>query len=173
MKVDCIKLGYLEENCYLLNNDDEYLLVDPGEDIDAITNFIEGKNIIGILITHHHFDHVDSLEKLVEMFNYSVYSYDNLKEGVKKIGKFTMEVIFTPGHTKDSVCYYFKDDKIMITGDFLFNGTVGRCDLEGGDLNEMYDSIERIKKYDDDIVIYPGHGESSTIGDERKNNPFF
>ena len=173
MKVDCIKLGYLGENCYLLKKNDEYLLVDPGEGINKILDFIKGKNIIGILVTQHHFDHVDSLEKIVDMFRYPVYSFDNLKEGIKKIGKFNVEVIFTPGHTKDCVCYYFRDDKVMITGDFLFKGTVGRCDLLGGDEEEMNNSIKKIKKYDDGIVIYPGHGEKSVLGEEKKSNPYF
>ena len=173
MKVDCIKLGYLEENCYLLEKDGEYLLVDPGEDINKILSFIKGKNIIGILVTHNHFDHIDSLEELVSKYHYPVYNYSNLREGKKKIGVFDVDIIFTPGHTKDSVCYYFRDDKIMVTGDFLFKGTVGRCDLEGGDINEMYHSIDKIKRYDDDIIIYPGHGEESVLGDEKKYNPYF
>ena len=173
MKVDCIKLGYLEENCYLLEKDGEYLLVDPGEDINKILSFIKGKNIIGILVTHNHFDHIDSLEELVSKYHYPVYNYSNLREGKKKIGVFDVDIIFTPGHTKDSVCYYFRDDKIMVTGDFLFKGTVGRCDLEGGDINEMYHSIDKIKRCDDDIIIYPGHGEESVLGDEKKYNPYF
>ena len=61
----------------------------------------------------------------------------------------------------------------MITGDFLFKGTIGRCDLDGGNFSFMYDSIQKIKQYDDDIVIYPGHGESSTLGEEKKYNPYF
>ena len=153
MNVDSIELGYLRENCYLLEKDGEYLLVDPGEDISKILDFIRGKNIIGILVTHHHFD--------------------NLKEGIKIIGNFNMEVIFTPGHTKDSVCYYFRNEKIMITGDFLFAGTVGRWDLDDGNEGEMYNSIEKIKKYDDDIIIFPGHGDSSVLGNEKKYNPYF
>ena len=173
MNVDSIELGYLRENCYLLEKDSEYLLVDPGEDINKILEFIKNKNIIGILVTHHHFDHVDSLDVLVDKYHYPVYSFDNLKEGVKVIGKFNMEVIFTPGHTKDSVCYYFRDDKIMITGDFLFAGTIGRWDLDGGSEEDMVNSIEKIKKYNDDIIIFPGHGDSSVLGDEKKYNPYF
>ena len=173
MKVDFIVVGDLGENCYLLEKNGCYLLVDPGEDLDRILKFISHKNILGILVTHCHFDHVASLKYLVSHFSYPVYCYDNLEEGAKKIGPFNMEVIFTPGHTKDSVSYYFRDEKIMITGDFLFCGTVGRCDLEGGSFNEMMKSIHKISKYDDDIVIYSGHGRKTTLGNEKKYNPYF
>lgn len=173
VRVTSICLGYLRENCYLLEKNQQYLLVDPGEEIDKILRFINGKDIKGILVTHHHFDHVNSLEELVRIKNIPVFSYDSLDEGVKNIGVFQVEVIFTPGHTEDSVCYYFRDDKVMITGDFLFKGTVGRCDLEGGDYQEMINSIKKIKEYDDDITIYPGHGESSLLGYEKRYNPYF
>ena len=170
MNVLKIVVGSYRENCYLLEKDDKYLLVDPGEEIDRILDFIKGKDILGILITHHHFDHIDSLKYLVDKYKYSVYEYGNLKEGVVNIGPFVFEVIFTPGHQMDCVCYYFRDDKIMITGDFLFKGTIGRCDLEGSSVEDMNKSIEKIKKYDDDIVIYPGHGMKTTLGVEKDDN---
>lgn len=170
MKVDSICIGDLEENCYLIQNKDEYLLVDPGENLEAILKFIRGKNVIGILITHSHHDHVGSLDELVKRYHYPVYQFSNLKEGKISIGSFNVEVVFTPGHKEDCVCYYFRDEKIMFTGDFLFRGSIGRCDLEGGNELEMIQSIEKIKKYDDDIVIYPGHGEISILGYEKKYN---
>ena len=173
MRIDVIKVGGLECNCYLLEKDNQYLLVDPGEDLNKILHFIHGKDILGILITHYHYDHVGSLKYLQDHFHYSVYDFFHLEEGVKIIGPFVMEVIFTPGHSKDMVSYYFREDKVMITGDFLFKGTIGRCDLDGGNFSFMYDSIQKIKQYDDDIVIYPGHGESSTLGEEKKYNPYF
>ena len=173
MKVNSICIGELEENCYLIEEDNQYLLVDPGEDLEAILKFIRGKDVIGVLVTHSHHDHVGSLEELVKMYHYPVFRHDNLKEGKLNIGPFSMEIIFTPGHKEDCVCYYFKNDKIMFTGDFLFRGSIGRCDLEGGNELEMVQSIEKIKMYDDDIVIYPGHGESSILGIEKKFNPYF
>lgn len=173
MNVDCIKVGRLRCNCYLLEKDGKYLLIDPGEELDKILKFIDGKDIIGILVTHHHFDHVDSLNYLCNQFGYSVYEYGNLVEGKKKIGPFLMEIIFTPGHTEDMVCYYFRSEKVMFTGDFLFRDTIGRCDLEGSSEEDMKNSIEKIKKYDDDIVIYPGHGVSTILGREKMYNPYF
>lgn len=171
MKVSSVRLGYLEENCYLLENGCECLLIDPGEELFKILDFIRDKNIIGILITHRHFDHVDSLGELVSRYHYPVYDYHNLREGNNKIGSFSFEAIYTPGHTSDSMCYYFMSDKVMFTGDFLFKGSIGRCDL-GGNEEDMVNSIDKIKKYDDDIVIYPGHGESSILLYEKKYNPY-
>ena len=101
------------------------------------------------------------------------FDKDNLKEGKFDIDAFHFEVIYTPGHTSDSVTYYFKDDKVMFTGDFVFKDSIGRCDLPTGDFRVMLNSIEKIKKYDDDIVIYPGHGEKSTLGYEKTNNEYF
>ena len=173
MNINCIKVGYLKCNCYLLEKDNECLLVDPGDDLDKIINFIEGKNIVGILLTHSHFDHVSSVEDLVNMYNYSVYDINNLKEGSNKVGGFSFEVIKCFGHTCDSISFYFKKDKVMFTGDFLFKGTIGRCDLPESDYDLMLKSISKIKKYDDDIVIYPGHGVKSTLGYEKNNNPYF
>ena len=88
------------------------------------------------------------------------------------MGPFSIEVIFTPGNKEDGVCYYCREDKIMFVGDFLFKGTIGRCDLEGGNEMEMFHSIKMIKQYDDDIVIYPGHGESTILLYEKMYNPY-
>lgn len=173
MKIDYIKVGYLRCNCYLLERDGECLLIDPGDDIDAIMDFISGKNVIGILVTHSHFDHVASVSDLVSKFSIPVYDLNNLEEGRVDIGNFSFEVIKTFGHTMDSVTYYFKSDKVMFTGDFLFKGTIGRCDLVESRYGEMLKSIDKIKKYDDDIKIYPGHGVFTNLGYEKKNNPYF
>ena len=109
----------------------------------------------------------------MEKFGYPVYDLNNLHEGINKIDNFTFEVITTFGHTMDSITYYFREDKIMFTGDFLFYGTIGRCDLPESNYDVMLKSIEKIKKYDDDIVIYPGHGIKTKLGYEKLNNPYF
>ena len=82
-------------------------------------------------------------------------------------------MIFTKGHTEDSLTYYFEKEKMMFTGDFLFHGDVGRCDLEGGSWSKMQESIHKIKCYPDDIKVYPGHEEATTLGEEKKHNPYF
>lgn len=90
-----------------------------------------------------------------------------------KLGEIVLRFLFTPGHTPGEVCIYFSKEKICITGDVLFQGSIGRTDLWGGDFDTLMNSIEtRLLSLDDDVKIYPGHGASSTIGEERKFNPF-
>ena len=168
-----IEVGDLACNCYVILKNDKALVIDPGDDYDLIKNELLGKEVLGILITHHHFDHVEALNALLNEYKVDVFDKDNLKEGKFDIDEFHFEVIYTPGHTSDSVTYYFKDDKVMFTGDFVFKNSIGRCDLPTGDFRVMLNSIEKIKKYDDDIVIYPGHGEKSTLGYEKTNNEYF
>jgi len=88
-------------------------------------------------------------------------------------GKYQLQVIFTPGHTKGGCCFYEAGEKICFTGDTLFRGGVGRTDLYGGNYGVLLHSIrDRLHKLPDDTVIYPGHGPESTMAFERKNNPF-
>lgn len=173
LKIAKIEVGELHCNCYLVEKNNTYLLIDPGDEYQKILNFIQGKKIAGILITHGHFDHIGCLKKLEEDFHYLVYQYSNLKEGNLSIGNFSLEVIFTKGHSSDSVCYYFKEDKVMFVGDFIFKGTIGRCDLPGGNFKEMQNSLQKIKQYDQEITLYPGHGEKTTLQEEIEFNPYF
>ena len=128
--------------------------------------------VIGILITHNHFDHVGALKDISEYYGVSIYNHNNLSEGIYSIGEFKFEVIYTPGHSADSTTYYFFEDKKMFVGDFIFRGDIGRCDLPGGDENEMLNSIIRIKEYSN-CNVYPGHGEATTLDDERRSNQYF
>ncbi len=168
-----VVVGELACNCYIILKDGNALVVDPGDDYNLIKNELDGLNILGVLITHHHFDHISALNDLLEDYNVKVFDRNNLHEGNFLIGNFRFEVIYTPGHTSDSVTYYFMDDKVMFTGDFLFKDSIGRCDLPTGDFKVMLNSIAKIKKYDDDIVIYPGHGDKSSLGYEKLNNEYF
>ena len=101
-----------------------------------------------------------------------IFKKSNLEEKEYTVGSFKFKCIYTPGHSKDSVTFYFKENNTMFIGDFIFKDSIGRTDLPGGDSKEMEKSIEKIKKYDPTIRIYPGHDEESTLGDEFKNNPF-
>ena len=120
------------------------------------------------MITHYHPDHIGALD----YFDCPIYD-NNLGEKEYEIGPFKFEIIKTYGHTTDSVTYYFKNDKVMFTGDFLFEKTVGRWDFETGDYEQMKTSILKIKKYPDDITIYPGHGNTTNLGYEKINNIYF
>jgi glyoxylase-like metal-dependent hydrolase (beta-lactamase superfamily II) len=90
-----------------------------------------------------------------------------------QLGDDMLEVLFSPGHSPGSVCFYSREHRFLIGGDVLFNGSVGRTDLPGGDFKILEQSI-KIKLYTlpDDVVVYPGHGEPTTIGKERRSNPF-
>ena len=141
--------------------------------MSKIKNMIGNREVIGIIITHNHFDHVGAVDELSYEYKVKIYDKNNMSEGENKIDKFKFNVIYTPGHKEDSITIYFKEDKCMFCGDFIFRNSIGRCDLPGGNISEMIKSIERIKKYDSDIVIYPGHGVDTTIGYEINNNMYF
>ena len=170
MKIEKICVGTLKANCYILDINNEVLLVDPGSEYDKINSKINGRKILGILITHSHFDHIGALDEFKDI---SVYSYSNLEEKEYKIGNFTFDVIYNPGHSNDSISFYFKEEKVLFSGDFLFYHTIGRCDLPMSNYSDMLKSIEKIKKYPKDITVYPGHGKETTIEEEINNNMFF
>ena len=173
MNIKVIKVGYLECNCYLLEKDNKVLVIDPGDDYNKIKKEIKDNKVLGILITHSHFDHIGCVNNLIKDYQVEVYNYQNTEEKEYNIDNFKFNIIHTKGHSKDSITFYFKEENIMFTGDFLFYDTIGRCDLEGGDYNEMLNSIDKIKQYSKDITIYPGHGRISTLEREFLNNPYF
>lgn len=90
-----------------------------------------------------------------------------------KIGNVKTNFLFTPGHTPGEYCFYFEKDNKCITGDVLFNGSIGRTDLWGGNYDTLITSIKtKLLPLDNEVVIYPGHGEASNIGIEKRSNPF-
>lgn len=173
MKIDIVKVGSLECNCYILDIDGYVLVIDPGDDYDKIIDVIGDRLVVGAIITHYHFDHIGALDKLVSKYGVTIYDKSNMNEGENKIDKFNFEVIYTPGHKEDAITIYFRKDKLMFCGDFIFRDSIGRCDLPGGNMNEMRNSIKKIKKYDKDITIYPGHGDKTTLLYEINNNIYF
>ena len=168
LKVKKVITGELRENCYIIENDKDCMIVDPGDDFELIDKEIT-KTVVGVLITHRHEDHIGALEEVINKYKCQLFDYFSTDEEEYKVRDFKFSVINMPGHTDDSICFYFYDDKIMFTGDFLFRGSIGRCDL-GGSEEDMRKSLEKIKKYDSDITIYPGHGESTDLANELKWN---
>ena len=83
-----------------------------------------------------------------------------------------LEVIETPGHTPGGVCYYFPEEKLLLSGDTLFAGSVGRTDLPGGDMATLVESLKKLTALPDDTLVVPGHGPHTTIGAEKRSNPF-
>ena len=169
LNVLCVVNGYLEENCYIIHNNKYALIVDPGSEENKIIKCIEDNNleVVGILITHYHFDHVGALDELKNKYKVNIVDYKNR---INKIKNFEFEIIENYGHTLDSVSYYFKKDKVLFCGDFVFKDTIGNYEEKNEYL--MFDSLEKFKKLDKDIVVYPGHGEKTTVGYEIENNPF-
>lgn len=177
-------VGVYSENCYFLEKNNEVIIIDPGDESEKLLKKLEGKRLLAILITHAHFDHVGALYDILDKYNVPVY-YNNINNEIKcnnlinieekeyEISFFKFKVIYTKGHRNDLCSFYFYEDNVMFTGDFLFYLSVGRCDLEYADKDEMINSISKIKEYNDDIVVYPGHSSKTTLGFEKKYNKFF
>ena len=164
MNIKKVIVGNLQTNCYILENDKECLIIDPGDEFDKIKNNIQ-KNVVGILLTHRHFDHIGALKELVEFYKVDVHNRSNLKEGNHKINDFEFEVFYNPGHTDDSISFIFNN--VMFSVDFIILGTIGRWDL-GGNITDMKNSIIKILNSKINYKIYPGHGDITYIIDERK-----
>lgn len=195
MKVTRLICGTFATNTYLLEIEDSCLLIDPACKIDKLLPYLDNKKVLAVLLTHGHFDHIKTCDDLYHNYHCPIYlnkldlelTKDNtqgrcfglmnvptisvptldIKEGNMNIGSFNFEVIYTPGHTEGSVCYKFKD--CIFTGDTLFKGSVGRTDLKGGNNSKLKNSL-RIFKDMEDLTVYPGHDEITTIKDEQINN---
>ncbi|MFI3307932.1 MAG: MBL fold metallo-hydrolase [Mycoplasmatota bacterium] len=166
MKLTIIKVGYLQTNCYILKKDSNCIVVDPGDNYELILENLKNLNLLAVFITHNHFDHVGALEQLKKKFEVPVITNKKIK-----IKYFDYEIIETPGHTMDSVSFYF-DETIMFTGDFLFKENIGRTDLNGS-MEDMQRSIKLIKEYPINTIICPGHGDKTILKHEMKYNPYF
>lgn len=171
MEIKILKLGPLETNCYLLKNNNKILIIDPADQANEIIKEIGKNQLVGILITHNHFDHVGALSDLKNYYDVDIYNKDNLQEKQYNINGFIFKVVFNPGHTDDSISFYFEEEEIMFVGDFIFKDSIGRTDL-GGNMNDMLNSIRKIKNYGN-IILYPGHGTKTTLDYEKKNNYYF
>ena len=165
MKYDLqtIVVGPLLENCYILTIDNITYLIDPGDEENKIEKYLKNKKISAILVTHHHFDHVGALEYFEKKYN--------LKHNTCKDDNF--EIIENPGHSSDSISFYFKKLNIMFCGDFLFKNSIGRMDLPTGSESDMKKSLNLISMYSDDIILYPGHGDKTILGKEKNNFKYY
>jgi len=171
MTIHKIVVGALETNCYILHRSPtstQCVIMDPGDEADKILDFIEKNNLkpTKILLTHDHFDHVGALDEIKDYFHVSTY------RSLTSIGWLGLKMIKTPGHTPDSVCFVDEKEGVIFSGDTLFRQGIGRTDLEGGDYNQIQESLKKLMQYPDHFKVYPGHGPETTIGEERKANPF-
>lgn len=172
----------------------------PPEFVSYIRN--AGLAVKAVLLTHGHFDHIMGLDVLLREFPVPVYAYEAEKDLLEnaqlnaslsmygqgytfsgaeyvtnrqniKAAGITLQVIYTPGHTSGGCCYYIPDENVLFSGDTLFHGSVGRTDLPTGSMGQLVNSIrDRLFVLPDETKVYPGHMEETTIGYEKKYNPF-
>lgn len=173
MEIIKVVTGYLDENCYVLKKDKTCLIVDPGDDYPKIKEQVDDCKVLGILITHGHFDHIGALRNFLNRKNVKIFKKSSVEDEKKyQIGDFSFKTIFTPGHSFDSVSFYFEEEKSLFSGDFIFKNSIGRCDLPTGSIDDMKASIEKIKTYPKDTIIYPGHYDITNLNDELINNEY-
>ena len=177
----------------------EIAVVDPG-DVPHLVAEIEEEGLVPkmILLTHSHFDHVDGVTEMVRKYGIPVYMHKNARGKVEteedmtvflddgdevKLGELTVEVMYTPGHIDDAVCYYInaKQDVEhgaggLITGDTMFVEGCGRADLEGANVDDLWSSLQKIAKLPNKVRIYPGHDYGSKpvsdVAWEKKHNGY-
>ena len=159
MEIENVIVGPLDNNCYLVTKNAKTIIIDPGDEASKIIAACQNKNVVGVIVTHHHPDHIGALKE--------IENYFHIKESIQVPG-FDYQVLKTPGHTSDSICFYFPDEKVLFSGDFIFFHTIGRTDLPTGSDEEMKKSLAFIKNYPDDIKVYPGHGASTILGVEKQ-----
>lgn len=193
-----VKVGPMQNFSYLIGDktSKESAAVDAGWEVDKLIDIAEKEHlkISKIILTHSHYDHIQKVDEMASKTKAEVFfhedDYNEIKGMIKnpstkihklknndevKIGSIKMKIIHTPGHTPGAICLLFENK--LLTGDTLFVNAIGRTDLAGGDAIKLFESLQKLKKLDDNIEIYPGHdyGEIpfSTIGGEKKTNPYF
>jgi glyoxylase-like metal-dependent hydrolase (beta-lactamase superfamily II) len=190
MIVKCFKVGWLSTNCYVVGCEEtkEAILIDPGleteTEAELILDYIKQNcfNIKYIINTHGHPDHISGNTAMKQETGAPVMIHEKLDDRIEadkklrdgdviSVGNFKLTVLHTPGHTPDGICLL--GDNIVFTGDSLFAGSIGRTDFLGGSFQQLMASIKtKLLPLPDSFIVYPGHESFSTIGDEKKYNPF-
>lgn len=202
-KIKRIMTGIIQENCYIIYQDNLALIVDPGDEASKIKAEITKLDVkpVAVLLTHCHYDHIGALEEIRTTYHIPVYvslleqewlSNPDLNLSAHVAGKaiiakpaeyeftlgdyniegFIFKVVPTPGHSIGSVSFIF--DEFVVVGDALFRGSIGRTDLYTGDFDTLINSIKtELFVLPDELPAYSGHGDVTTIGHEKKTNPYF
>ena len=182
----------------------EVLVIDPADHAQKIIEWMKSENLkpVAILLTHGHFDHIMGVEGIRKEYGIPVYAsrdeVDVLAKpqlnvstmmgaylsmnadelfcdgDVLELAGMKLKVISTPGHTIGSVCFYIEEEKVLISGDTLFEASVGRTDFPTGSSRQLIESIKtRLFILPDDTSVFPGHGGTTSIGYEKLHNLFF
>jgi glyoxylase-like metal-dependent hydrolase (beta-lactamase superfamily II) len=192
--IHALELGPMENFVYLIHDHatDSAAVIDPAWDVGRITALADERElrITDVLLTHSHNDHVNGVEEVLEHSDARLHllkreadfwnrrlQRPTLHHGQDRIqlGGTEIEILHTPGHTPGSACYRLGDD--LITGDTLFVFGCGRCDLKGGDPEQMFTTLKRLRdELPRDTVIHPGHNyaerPTSTLQEQTEDNPF-
>lgn len=177
-------------------------VVDPGFDIEKITSLLDQNKLeLGmVVLTHSHFDHISALNQLLDRRDIPVYLHradeafafsplnamgpyqptarpmdlilDKDDGDILEGGGLKARIITTPGHTPGGWCLYFEAQNLLIAGDTLFAGSVGRTDLPGGSWDTLEESLQKLKALPDETRVICGHGPQTTMGTEKRNNPY-
>ena len=203
IEIRCIRVGMLQTNCYVIYDKEirQAVIVDPGDNADFIEeciNKMEGVTVAAVLLTHCHSDHFKGLTDIKNKYKVPVYvheadahrlkyqggfleaSYELQPDDVMlhdgdhlSIGGMEIDVLHTPGHTEGGVCYYFKDNGVLVSGDTLFYHSWGRTDFEGGDEAALFRAIrEKLLPLPPETIVLPGHNDTTTIKEERMVHRF-
>ena len=187
MKIFQIPVGNMQNFSYIIFDEKNKIgaIIDPSWDLEKILEFLDKNKISAkyIINTHTHFDHVLGNDQIAEITGAKTIQHEkstirndnSVHDGdTIRVGEVQLEVLYTPGHSEDSMCLIANKEAI-ITGDTLFVGNIGRVDLPGSNANKMYDSLSKVANLDGSLVVYPGHNygitPTSTILNERTNNP--
>jgi len=197
-----LMVGSLGTNCYILASDNkEAVVIDPGGDVKHILELIREKEfaVKKIILTHGHYDHIGACKEVAEAAkapicihekdkilltepskNLSFLMGTNFSLDLKTeelfdgqtilINDLSLIILHTPGHTPGSISIWVSG--LLFTGDLLFAGSVGRTDLSGGSHKVLINSLKRVLNFPDETRVLPGHGEETTLGIEKKVNPF-
>lgn len=193
-----VHVGPMQNFSYVIGDEKtkEAAVVDAGWEADNLINICakEKLRITKIILTHFHYDHTQKTDELASKTNSVVYFHEDDSNEIKrviknpnikivklknndeiKVGSIKIKVIHTPGHSPGAICLLAENK--LLTGDTLFVDAIGRTDLPGGNAIKLFESLQKLKKLSDGTEIYPGHdyGESpfSTIGSQKKTNPYF
>ena len=202
MKIIVMQVGMLSVNCYIVVSDSQNAaVIDPGGEAERILDYLQTNKLTlkRILLTHGHIDHIGAVKVLKDRTGAEIYIHDldaeMLNDPVKNLAspfrmayqpvspdhtfsdgsrisldEITFTVMHTPGHTKGSSV--FLTGTTMFSGDTLFQGSIGRTDFYGGDYEVMQRSLKKLSELEPDYTVLSGHGEKTTLGEEKKYNPY-